>query len=113
LQSDADLAVVGPMARSAGDLALALDVVAGPDEEREGVGYRLALRPPRHNDLKSFRVLVIDNHPLIPTGTEVRAALDGWSERLAKAGVKLAHASPLLPDLSDSSRTLHEAVDVL
>ena len=42
-----DLAVVGPMARSAGDLALALDAIAGPDEAREGVGYRLALPAPR------------------------------------------------------------------
>jgi amidase len=104
LQREADLAVVGPMARSAADLALALDVVAGPDEEREGLGYRLALRPARHNDLKSFRVLVVDTHPLMPTGAEVRAALDELSERLAKAGVKLARTSPLLPDLSDSSR---------
>jgi amidase len=104
LQRDSDLSVVGPMARSAADLALALDVVAGPDEGREGVGYRLALRPVRHDDLKSFRVLVIDTHPLMPTGTAVRTVLDGLSERLAKAGVKLAHASPLLPDLPESTR---------
>jgi amidase len=99
-----DLVVVGPMARSAADLALALDVVAGPDEARAGIGYRLALRPPRHDDLKSFRVLVIDTHPLMPTGSAVRAALDRLSERLARAGVKVAHSSPLLPDLADSAR---------
>src|SRR5262245_32561561 len=63
-----DLGVVGPMARHAADLALALDVIAGPDEEHEGIGYRLALPPSRHDDLESFRVLVIDTHPLIPTG---------------------------------------------
>jgi amidase len=40
---DIDLAVAGPMARSASDLALALDVLAGPDETRGGIGYRLAL----------------------------------------------------------------------
>jgi len=101
---EVDLAVVGPMARSAADLALALDIVAGPDEERAGIGYRLALRPPRHDDLKSFRVLVIDTHPLMPTGSAVRAALDRLSERLARAGVKVAHASPLVPDLVDSAR---------
>jgi amidase len=104
LQREADLAVAGPMARSAADLALALDVVAGPDEEREGLGYRLALRPARHNDLKSFRVLVLDTHPLMPTGAEVHAALDEFSERLAKAGITLVQGSPLLPDLLDSSR---------
>jgi amidase len=46
-----DLAVVGPMARSAVDLALELDVLAGPDEWSEGIGYKLALPPPRHDKL--------------------------------------------------------------
>jgi Asp-tRNA(Asn)/Glu-tRNA(Gln) amidotransferase A subunit family amidase len=41
-----DLGVVGPLARYASDLTVALDVIAGPDEMREGVGYRLALPPP-------------------------------------------------------------------
>jgi amidase len=104
LARDPDLAVVGPMARTAADLALALDVVAGPDEERAGIGYRLALRPARHDDLKSFRVLVIDTHPLMPTGLAVRAALARLSERLSRCGVKIEHASPLLPDLANSAR---------
>ena len=104
LSRESDLAVVGPMARTAADLALALDVVAGPDEERAGIGYRLALRPARHDDLKNFRVLVVDTHPLVPTSTAVRTALDRLSERLAHAGVKMARASPLLPDLANSAR---------
>src|SRR6516225_8590586 len=37
-----DLAVIGPMARSAADLALELSVLAGPDPLTEGVGYKLA-----------------------------------------------------------------------
>src|ERR1700730_1278518 len=55
-----DLAVIGPMARSAADLALELSVAAGPDELTEGIGYKLALPPPRHDRLADFRVLVID-----------------------------------------------------
>src|SRR5207253_3181447 len=39
---EVDLSVVGPMARSAGDLALALDVLAGPDEPL-ATAYKLAL----------------------------------------------------------------------
>ena len=62
-----DLAVIGPMARSAADLARELAIVAGPDELAEGVGYKLALPPPRHDKLADFRVLVIDAHPLCPT----------------------------------------------
>jgi Asp-tRNA(Asn)/Glu-tRNA(Gln) amidotransferase A subunit family amidase len=57
------LAVIGPMARGAADLALELEVVAGPDEWADGIGYKLALPPPRHERLADFRVLVIDTHP--------------------------------------------------
>ena len=87
----------GPMAGSAADLALALDVIAGPDEERAGIGYRLALRCRPACNSKNFRVLVIDTHPLRPTASAVRTALGRLSERLAHAGVKVARASPLLP----------------
>ena len=93
------LAVAGPMARSAADLALELDVIAGPDETTEGIGYKLALPPARHHDLKSFRVLVVDNHPLCPTAASVQAALDHLADRLGQIGAAVAHTSPMLPDL--------------
>ncbi|NBH10499.1 amidase family protein, partial [Amycolatopsis sp. SID8362] len=41
LPVDLDLAVVGPMARSARDLALLLDVMAGPDPLTHGVAHRV------------------------------------------------------------------------
>jgi amidase len=104
LSREIDLAVVGPMARSAADLALALDVIAGPDEAHDGIAYRLALPAARHEELKSFRVLVVDTHPLLPTATTVRTALDRLSQRLVKAGVNVGHTSPLLPDLANSAR---------
>jgi amidase len=104
LPREPDLAVVGPMARSAADLALALDILAGPDEPN-ALAYRLALPPPRHTDLKSFRALVLDTHPLLPTANSVRAAIARLSEQLAKTGATVAHASPLLPDLARMSRT--------
>jgi amidase len=104
LPREPDLAVVGPMARSAADLALALDVLAGPDGPN-ALAYRLALPPPRHADLKSFRALVLDTHPLLPTASSVRAEIAHLSEQLGKAGATVAHASPLLPDLAQMSRT--------
>jgi amidase len=103
VQRISDLAVVGPMARSAADLDLALQVTAGPDEAT-GVAYRVDLPKPRHDNLKGFRVLVIDEHPLLPTAASVRAALDGLARRLVEAGVKVARGSPLLPDLAASAR---------
>jgi amidase len=104
LPGHGDLAVLGPMTRTAADLGLTLDVIAGPDEYAAGVGYRLALPAPRHTDLVDFRVLVVDTHPLIPTGSAVREAIGRLAERLAHAGVTVAHSSPLLPDLASSAR---------
>ncbi|OKO86121.1 amidase [Bradyrhizobium sp. NAS80.1] len=99
-----DLAVIGPMARRASDLALSLDVIAGPDEARDGIGYRLALPAPRHDDLKDFRILVVDTHPLMPTGEAVRSAIGRLASRLAKSGAKVARSSAALPDLAESAR---------
>jgi amidase len=104
LPGHGDLAVLGPMTRTAADLTLALDVVAGPDEQSEGIGYRLALPPPRHTRLADFRVLVIDTHPLMPTGTAVRDAIHRLSDRIARTGAKVAHSAASLPDLADSAR---------
>jgi amidase len=104
LPVEVDLAVVGPMARTAGDLSIALDVLAGPDEPL-ATAYRLDLPKPRHQSLKDFRVLMIDTHPLLPTGSAVRGALDRFAERLGKAGVTIARSSPLLPNLDLAART--------
>ena len=98
------LAVAGPMARSAADLALELDVIAGPDETVEGIGYKLALPSARHHDLKSFRVLVVDAHPLCPTAASVRTALDHLADNLGHIGASIARVSPLLPDLGELAR---------
>ncbi|HLN10678.1 MAG TPA: amidase [Xanthobacteraceae bacterium] len=103
LPREVDLAVIGPLARTASDLALALDVLAGPDEA-EGVPYRLALPPPRHDDLKSFRVLVVDEHPLLPTAASVQGAIDRLADRLGKAGATVARSSPHLPNLAKAAR---------
>jgi amidase len=102
------LAVAGPMARSATDLALELDVIAGPDEMSEGIGYKLALPPARHQVLKSFRVLVVDSHPLCPTAMSVQAALDALADRLGKTGASISRSSPLLPDLAETAQAYVE-----
>jgi amidase len=104
LPLDRDLSVIGPMARGAADLALLLDVIAGPDELEAGVGYRLALPSPRHATLKGFRVLVLDDHPLLPVAADIRAAIERLAGQLSQAGATVARQSPLLPDLAASSR---------
>lgn len=100
---DVDLLAIGPMARTAADLALALDILAGPDGP-QATAYRLVLPDSRQSDLKNFRVLVIDEHPLLPTSRDVRAALDRIVEKIGKAGAKIVRSSPLVPDLALQGR---------
>jgi amidase len=103
LPVDLDLAVVGPMARTAGDLALLLDVMAGPDPLTLGVAYELALPPARHQRLSDFRVLVLDEHPFLPTASAVRAGVNRVAEALVAAGARVERHSLLLPDLAEAA----------
>ena len=104
LPLERDLAVIGPMARCAADLALLLDVMAVPDPLEAGKAFSLALPPPRHDSLDGFRVLVVDSDPVLPTNKVVRGAIDTLAGNLARAGVTVARQSPLLPDFAASSR---------
>lgn len=102
-----DQAVLGPMARSAGDLELALNVLAGPDEP-ESTAFSLSLPPPRHEALKDFRVLIIEDNPLVPTAEPIYAALAELAQRLASAGCSVAGQTSLALDLRDVGRTFVE-----
>jgi amidase len=100
-----DLGVVGPMARSAADLAMMIALLSDPDEAGFGIAYRTALRPARHDDLRAFRVLILEAHPLVPVSSEVRAAIGELATRLERAGVTVVRHSPHLPDLAEGARS--------
>lgn len=101
---DTALAVVGPMARTAVDLDLALGVLAGPAPE-EAVAYRLTFPASRHAALGGFRVLILDHHPRAPLDNEIRAGLHGLGDRLRRVGADVEIGSDLLPDLG----AMHDA----
>ncbi|SCD42566.1 amidase [Streptomyces sp. BpilaLS-43] len=101
--TEPDLAVVGPMARSARDLTLLLDVMAGPDPLTFGVAHQVTLPPARHERLRDFRVLLVDTHPLIPTASAVRAGVDRVADALVDGGARVERHSPLLPDLVEAA----------
>jgi amidase len=101
---DRDMAVTGPMARSAADLSLLLDVMAGPDPLDAGKAYALALPPARHAELRNFRVLLVESDPVLPPDKEIRNAIEKLADHLETAGVSVARRSPLLPDFAESSR---------
>ena len=84
--SEMDLAVAGPMARSAEDLDLALGILAGPSEDRARA-WQLALPPPRHAELRSYRVAAWLDDPDFPVSTPVGDRLRDTVGALRAAGV--------------------------
>ena len=103
LPRDSDLAVIGPMARSAADLALLLGIVAGPDGPA-AKGYRLDLPRPRFTTLADARVIIVSEHPLVPVGRDVAACIDAFAERLAPEIRRISRDAALLPDLATGAR---------
>lgn len=98
-----DLAVVGPMARSADDLALALDIVAGPDS-LNAPGWRLELPAPRMNSLSGLRVALWADDAMAPVATEVSDRVQEIGELLANLGATVSDAArPSFP-----ARTSHD-----
>lgn len=80
------LAVVGPMARSAADLELALELLAGPAQD-EAVAWSLRLPAPRHESLRDYRVgLWLDAHPV---DDAYAAAIETFARTLRDAGVRV------------------------
>jgi amidase len=85
--AEADLAVLGPIARSAEDLQLALDVTVGPDDlNARGLRYRLPA-PPR--ELRGLRIAVWADDANAPVDDTVLAGIERAARALAKAGAKI------------------------
>jgi amidase len=87
------MGVQGPLARSAEDLELGLDVAAGPDTG-EDVAWRLSLPPARHERLAAFRVAVLPAIDWIQTDTEHLAAQDELAARLGRLGCQVKRTRP-------------------
>jgi amidase len=83
-----DMLVIGPLARSAGDLAVSLSIIAGPDDI-DAAGLRLALPPARKKRLDEFRVSVLIEDETVPTDREVRALQQRLADFLRASKVKV------------------------
>ena len=88
-----DLPVAGPMARSARDLILQLEVMAGP-RPRDSIAYRWNLPSARGNKLKDYRIGYVLDDSFCPVGSETKKVLSGAIDALRKAGVELVEGWP-------------------
>jgi amidase len=104
---EGDISVVGPLARSAGDLALTLKITAGPDRLL-APGWQLRLPPPP-TTLKGLRVALWAAQPdLSPIDDVVRARIDAAATALRKAGAIVSEGARPLFDPAHAHRTFQK-----
>ncbi len=99
-----DIAVVGPLARDAQDLELAMDLVAGADT-LNAPGWKLDLPKPDQTSLSDFRIAIWADDPLAPVSAEMSSRAQTMGEELSKRGAKVSHTARPGFDAGNSHRT--------
>jgi amidase len=91
-----DIAVTGPMARSADDLQIAMAAMAGPDDI-DALGWQLALPPCDRSSLKDFTVGIVYSDEQAEVDDAVQQQLRALKDFLVDAGVSVREQH--LPDI--------------
>ncbi len=98
-----DIDVVGPLARSADDLTLALAAMAGPDPI-EAAGWQLRLRPPRPTRLRDFTVALMIDAPGFPVDRDVGDRLQALADFLGRQKLKVDERARPAIDIGEAWR---------
>ncbi len=106
-QAYADISVIGPLARSAEDLDVALDTMTGPDEI-DGAAWKVDLPACTASSLRDLRVAVKLRDPNSEVEDEYAEKLQVLVDALAKRGAKVKEIEPAL-----DTRRLHEVYVLL
>lgn len=83
-----DISVIGPLARSARDLAMALDAIAGPDPAESGL--TVTLPAPRATRPSELRIAVWSHEPGHATDAETTALIELLADHLAAEGAEVS-----------------------
>jgi len=87
-----DIGVVGPLARSAADLEIAMDVAAGPDAI-DGRGWKLNLPRSKKKKLADFRVAVLLSDPNAEVDHTVQAEIQKLADFLGTKGATVSDSA--------------------
>lgn len=96
------IGVVGPMARTVGDVDLMFRVIAGPDDG-DPCSAPVALRSVSPEELKRTRIGYFEDDGRTPVTLETRAAVRKAAEALSRAGFTVV---PFRPDDLEQARQL-------
>lgn len=99
-----DIAVCGPLARSADDLALAMDIIAGP-EPLSSAGWQLNLPRPQKTRLGDFRVAIWATDSMCPVDAEIENRVNSLADLLEKHGATVSRQARPEIDLRRSHNT--------
>ncbi len=97
-----DISVLGPLARSARDLRLALDALAGPDPIETDL--TLNLPEPRAGHLRDLRIAVWAAEPGQATSGETTALIEALAAELERAGAKVSRTARPAVDPAEAYR---------
>jgi amidase len=101
--STRDMAVIGPLARSADDLALALGIIGQPDEfTARGIRFNLA-KPLKY--IRGLRIAVLTNAATAEVDDSVQAGVLAAAQCFARAGATVSDKAHPDFDLHDAHRT--------
>jgi amidase len=101
---ESDIAVIGPLARSAKDLEIALKTIAGPDEV-DGTAWRLSLPKAPEKTWRQWRVGVLLDAPNAQVDRSVQDRIQALAEFLGKKGAKVSHTARPAVDLKEAHET--------
>jgi amidase len=101
--AQADISVIGPLARGAEDLEIALEAMAGPDDI-DGAGWRLKLRKPAHKKLRDFRIAVMFDDPNSAVDDDVQTLMRRLVDFLARQKVKVSDTARPDIDMTEMHR---------
>jgi amidase len=101
--STKDMMVIGPLARSADDLELVLNIIGQPDEPNAR-GIRIALAKGKP-DIRQLRVAVLPSAPTAEVDDTVQAGILAAAQCFANAGAQVSDKARPDFDLHDAHRT--------
>ncbi|RVD73950.1 amidase, partial [Mesorhizobium sp. M4A.F.Ca.ET.029.04.2.1] len=94
------MSCLGPLARSAEDLALIYRIIAGPDEGDTDLAP-VPVEATETPDVSSLRITVATSFPGFPVAGEITAAVEKLGEKLGSAGAMVEEAKLPRLDLHD------------
>jgi amidase len=99
-----DLGVAGPLARSASDLAIALNVLGGANGD-DAKAWTWRMPAPRHARLENFRIGYVLDDAIAPVASDVSDVYEKTLAALSTAGAKMERGWPAEIDPRSQMKT--------